>query len=136
MKQFTPEQKHEILLEYQPRSTTHSFPALAARHGVKGGADVVRRWHQQWNGSAASLQHKKGAGRPRILTPAEVQHHIATPIRRKNRAHQPVHYNQLQPTVEQNTGKSVSVQTIRRYGKEEIGAKQKQGKKRTANECQ
>ena len=135
MKQFTPELKHEILLEYSSRSPTHCFRALALRHAVPGGAEVVRRWHLRWDGTAASLQHAKGAGRPRSLTAEEVQRHIIAPIRRKNRAHQPVRYSQLQPAVDEQTGKQVSSRTIRRYGKEEGGGRMTRGKKRTAEEC-
>jgi transposase len=134
MKQFTPEQKHEILLEYSPRSATHSLAALALRHAVKGGRRTIENWLARWDGTAASLQHAKGAGRPRSLTPAEVQRHITAPIRRKNRAHQPARYTELQPALEQRTGKQVSLQTIRRYGKEEAGGRLKHGKKRTAEE--
>jgi transposase len=134
MKQFTPEQKHEILLEYSPRSTTHNFAALAHRHAVAGGGRTIRNWFARWDGSVASLQHAKGAGRPRSLTAEEVQRHIIAPIRRKNRAHQPILYSELQPVVEQETGKKVSSRTIRRYGKEEAGGRLKHGKKRTAEE--
>lgn len=135
MKQFTPEQKHEILLEYSPRSSTHSLVALAHRHAVKGGRRTLENWLTRWDGTAASLQHAKGAGRPRSLTAEEVQRHIIAPIRRKNRAHQPVHYSELQPAVEEQTGKQVSSRTIRRYGKEEGGGRVTRGKKRTAEEC-
>jgi transposase len=134
MKQFTPEQKHEILLEYSPRSTTHSLVALAHRHAVKGGRRTIENWLARWDGSAASLQHAKGAGRPRSLTPEEVRRHIAAPIRRKNRAHVPILYSELHTAVEQQTGKQVSSRTIRRYGKEEAGGRLKHGKKRTAEE--
>ena len=136
MKQFTPEQKHEILLEYSPRSTTHSFTALAHRHAVAGGGRTIQNWFARWDHTPASLQHAKGAGRPRGLTPEEVQRHIITPIRRKNRLHFPVHYTELQPVVELRSGKKVSIQTIRRYGKEEAGGRLKHGKKRTAEECE
>lgn len=134
MKQFTPEQKHEILLEYSPRSATHSFRALAHRHAVAGGGRTIQNWFARWDGSAASLQHAKGAGRPRSLTPEEVQRHITAPIRRKNRAHQPVHYSELVEPVRQRTGQEVSSRTIRRYGKEEAGGRLTHGKKRTAEE--
>jgi len=100
MKQFTPEQKHEILIEYSPRSTTHNFAALAHRHAVAGGGRTIRNWFARWDGSVASLQHAKGAGRPRSLTAEEVQRHIIAPIRRKNRTHQPILYSELQPAVE------------------------------------
>jgi transposase len=134
MKQFTPEQKHEILLDYSPRSATHNFAALARRHAVAGGGRTIQNWLARWDRTPASLQHKQVSGRPRILTPAEVQRHIATPIRRKNRAHVPVHYTELQPALEQRTGKKVSIQTIRRYGREEAGGRLKRGKKRTEEE--
>ena len=135
MKQFTPEQKHAILLEYSPRSPTHSLVALAHRHAVQGGRRTLENWLARWDGTAASLQHAKGAGRPRSLTAEEVQRHIITPIRRKNRAHQPVRYSQLQPAVDEQTGKQVASRTIRRSGKEEGGGRMTRGKKRTAEEC-
>src|SRR5271156_2302983 len=71
MKHFTPEQKHEILMEYQPYSRTHSFSSLALRHSVHDGGRTVRNWYQRWDGTVASLQQTEGAGRPNILTPTE-----------------------------------------------------------------
>lgn len=136
MKQFPPEQKHSILLEYTFQSRTHSFAALAARHGVAGGEQTVRRWHKQWDGTPQSLEHKKGAGRPRVLSRREVQQHVRTPILRANRAHRAVHYSKLLPSVLQKTGKELSARTLRRYGKEELGAKLRKGKKRTADESE
>jgi hypothetical protein len=136
MKQFPPEQKHSILLEYSPHSRTHSFAALAVRHGVAGGEQTIRRWHQQWDGTAASLQRKEGGGRPRALDRREVQQHIHTPILRANRAHKAIHYPTLLPPLHQKMGKEVSLRTVQRYGKEELRVKQKRGKKRTAEESE
>jgi transposase len=136
MKHFPPEQKHSILLEYIPRSTTHSFAALAARHGVAGGGNTVQIWHQRWDGTAASLQRKEGGGRPRALNSREVQQHIRTPILRANRAHKVVHYTALLPPLQQKTGKEMSLRTVQRYGKEKLGARQRRGKKRTAEESE
>ena len=92
MKHFTPEQKHEILLEYSAYSPTHSFSALAARHAVAGGGRTIQNWFRQWNHAAASLQRKTGSGKSPTLTPTEVQRHIAAPIRRSNRTAQQVTY--------------------------------------------
>ena len=78
---------------------------------------------------------EEGAGRPNILTPTEVQHNIQQPIRRSNRLAQQVKYTKIAEQVRQNTGKSVSVQTVRRIGKQQLGASRKRGKKRTAAEC-
>jgi transposase len=136
MTHFTPEQKHEILVEYQPRSTTHSFSALAARHAVGGGGRTVRNWFTRWDGTPASLQHKKGAGRPSILTHLEVQRHIATPVRKKNRAGERVTYSQVAQLVREKTCKQISNRTVRRYGKEQLGIKKTTGRKRSADECE
>lgn len=134
MKQFTAEQKHEILLEYQPHSTTHSFAALAARHSVPGGKSTVKRWHDRWNHTAASLQRKPVTGRPRVLTQTEVQRYIAAPIRRLNRSFRPARYRDIAKQLREKTGKQVSDATVKRYGKEQLGIKKGKGIKRTAEE--
>lgn len=135
MKQLSAEAKHHILLEYAPSDATRSFAALARRHAVKGGAQVVRSWHQRWNGTAASLQRKAVTGRPRALSTAQVQQHVRAPILRSNHAHRAIHYSSLAQSVRAATGVSVSDRTVRRYGEEELHAKSKRGRKRTAQEC-
>jgi transposase len=136
MPHFSADTKHAILLEYQPHSATHGFPALAARHDVKGGTRTVQRWHSRWDGTPSSLQHSEGAGRPRALSRAQVSRHVRAPILAANRAHRAVHYTTLLPRVQAATGAAVSIQTLRRYGKEELGAKQQHTKKRTADESE
>ena len=135
MSHLSADTKHHILLEYAAGDAARSFDALAERHSVKGGRDVVRRWHQKWNGTPASLQRKAGSGKKRILSSAQVSRHVRVPLLAANRAHRSVHYTQLLPTVRQKTGKQLSIQTLRRYGKEQLGAKEKHTKKRTAQEC-
>lgn len=66
----------------------------------------------------------------------EVQQHVRAPILRANRAHKAVHYPAVVESVRQRTGKEVSLRTLRRYGKEELGARQRKGKKRTAEESE
>jgi transposase len=134
MKHFTAAQKHEILLEHRRNSRTHSFAALAARHNVAGGEDVVRKWHSRWDGSAASLEEKHRPGRPRILSREEVDQYVAPKIRAKNRAHQRVHYSDILEEVEEESGKELSLRTAQRYGEEDLKARKKRGKKRTADE--
>ncbi len=136
MKQLSAEAKHHILLEYAAGDPTRSFAVLAHRHGISGGRRVLQSWHARWDGTAASLQRRAVAGRPRALSKAEVQQHVCAPIRRANRAYRAVKYTQLLPRVQQSTGVELSVRTLRRYGKEECGAKSTRGKKRTAAECE
>jgi len=134
MKHLTAEAKHVILCEHSPNDPTRSFTALAHEHAVHGGGDVIRRWHQQWDGTAASLERKAGTGKARILSREQVQQYVRTPILRANRAHRSIHYSAVAEQVRESTGVNVSDRTVRRYGKEELGALQMKGKKRTAEE--
>lgn len=136
MKHLTPQHKHSILLEYRLRSHDHSFAALAARHGIKGGGIVIQRWHQQWNGSATSLEEKHSTGRPRILSTQQVHQYVAPMIREKNRNAERVRYSDIHSSVEAKAHTQMSLRTLQRYGKEDLGAHKKHGKKRTADESQ
>jgi hypothetical protein len=134
MPHLSAETKHHILLEYSPDDPSRNFTALARRHAVKGGAQVLRQWHDRWNGTPASLEERARSGRPRTLSKAQLARHIATPIRHANRAHRAIHYPDLLPRVREATVTQVSIQTVRRYGKKDLGARQQRGIKRTAEE--
>ena len=136
MPHLSAEARHHILLEYSPRSSTHSFAALARRHAVTGGARVVRRWHQRWDGTSASLQRKAGSGKAPVLSRAQISRHIRAPILGANRAHSAISYTELLPRVQAATGSQISLRSLQRYGKEELGAKQKPCQKRTADESE
>jgi hypothetical protein len=136
MTHLSPEAKHHILLEYSRDDATRSFTALAARHSIAGGWRVLLRWHQQWNGTPQSLQRKAGTGKQRALTAAQVSRHVRAPILAANRAHRAISYSQLLPTVCAKTGVELSLRTLQQYGKEQLGAKHKHSKKRTAAESE
>ena len=133
--QYTPQQKHRILTHYRAGKRGAGFAALARRFDITGGAAVIKRWHDKWDGTPQSLHHKQGAGRPRTLSSREVQQHVRAPILRANRKHRVVHYAQVQKAVQASTGKNLSLRTVQRYGKEELKARSTHGKKRTAEEC-
>ena len=135
MPHLTAEAKHHILLEYTPRDTTHSFNALARRHGVKGGKRTLIRWHQRWDGTAASLEQHQRSGRPRTLTPAEVSRHIRAPVLAANRAHRAIHYPDIWRQVETKTGKKITLRTVQRTGKDTLAIKERTTRKRTQAEC-
>jgi len=136
MPHLSAEAKHRILLEFAARDTTRSFAALAQRHGVAGGARVVRRWYARWDGTQRSLERKAGTGRAPLLSRAEVSRHVRAPILAANRSHRAIRYTDLLPEVRRKTGKQLSIQTLRRYGKAELGARDKHTKKRTADESE
>lgn len=134
MKHIAAQQKHDILVHIRDRRGSEQPEEVAARHGVTASRRTVYSWLQQWDGTPRSLERKAGSGKARILSAAEVQRHVRAPILAANRAARPVHYPSLLSSVRQKTGKQVSIQTLRRYGRQELGAKQKRGKKRTADE--
>jgi len=127
--------KHTILLQYSAHDTSRSFSALARRHGVKGGGRTVQRWHSRWNGTSQSLERHEGSGVTHILTPSEVSRHIRAPILAANRSHRSVSYTKLLPEVQRKTRKTVSLRTIQRIGKEQLGIKSQHTEKKTQQEC-
>lgn len=134
MSHLTPNFKHDILKQYLPHSRDNSFAALARRYNIKGGKGTIQRWYARWNGSPGSLEQRAGAGRPRLLSAAQIRDTIALPIRNRNRAHRAIHYTELLPTVRERTGTTVSLPTIQRYGKEIVRARDKSTRSRTAAE--
>lgn len=135
MKHFNAVTKHHILLEYTPHDKNRSFSALALRHSIPGGKKVVRDWYRRWNGTELSLHRKKGSGKQCLLSRAQIARHIGTPIRAANRSHRAIHYSDLLDAVRAKTRKQISIQTIRRYGKEILHGKNKHTDKRTKQEC-
>lgn len=128
--------KHHILLEYSPHERGRGFKALAARHNIKGGATLISTWHRRWDGTPQSLEEGARSGRPRALSSAQVRRHVAAPIRNANRAARVVSYTKLLPQVQSATHTEISLRTLQHYGKEELHATAKHGKKRTSDECQ
>jgi hypothetical protein len=134
MPQLTPQQKHDILRLYLSSDHKYNKKSLSEQYNIKGGRMTISRWLQQWDGTPESLERREGSGRHTILTSDEVNDYIRTPIRNKNRSFKPIHYPQLHSTILQKTEKQVSLRTVQRYGKEQLGVKQIRTKKRTAQE--
>src|SRR6266850_2541526 len=135
MKLSPPELKQFILSQYQRNRRGLGFHALAQRDGIAGGGRTVKDWYDRWDGTPESLRKKPGAGRPRLLNEEEVQQYITTPIRKKNRKSHPIRYRDLLQTLRESTGKSPSLRTVRRYGKENAGIHSKRTVKKTEWEC-
>lgn len=81
--QFTLQTQHPKH-EYQPLKRSKGFDRLAAQYNIPSGGGTIKRWYDQWDGTAASLDHQSGAGRPTILNKIEIKQHILVPIRRSN----------------------------------------------------
>jgi hypothetical protein len=64
-----------------------------------------------------------------------VQRYVKAPILAANNKHKAISYTQLLLTVRQKTGKKLSVQTLRRIGKKQLGVTNKHTKKKTEKEC-
>lgn len=131
---YTPQHKHNILTHYCAGQRGAGFGALARRFAVAGGERTIRRWHERWDGTPQSLEARARSGRPPVLSSQEVQQHVRAPLLRANREHRAIHYPKVHAALVQQTGKAVSLQTVRRIGHDELGARMKRGKKRTADE--
>jgi hypothetical protein len=134
MKDLTPELKHSVLTHYTSPHHHQTLQQILSLHGVTVSRRTVELWKQKWDGTIESLQHQAGAGRPRVLSRAQVSRHVATPIRNANRAGRTVHYSTLMEQVTESTAQTMSLRTLQRYGKEECKARSTRGQKRTADE--
>jgi len=136
MKQLTAQQKHSILTHYSSRRAGDTLASILSQHGAAVGRSTFYSWMEKWDGTPQSLEHKPMSGRPRVLSSQQVTRHVRPRILAPNRRAAPVHYSSLLPAVQAATDTQISARTLRRYGMEELGAKQKRGKKRTADECE
>ena len=134
MSHLSADQKHTILLEYSPHDSRRSFHALARRFAVKGGGRTIQRWHAEWDRTPQSLERREGSGRAPILTPAEVGRYIRAPILAANHAYHAIHYTEVHDQIEEKTGKSISLPTVQRFGKEQLGGHNRHTHKRTEQE--
>ena len=136
MPHLTAQQKHDILVHIRHTQGVQRPEDVAALHGVRVGRTTIWDWQQRWDGTARSLQRKAVKGRPRVLSRTQVSRHVRAPILAANRAHRSVRYTKLLSSVRQKTGTEVSIQTLRRYGKEEARGHMKRGMKRSAEESE
>ncbi len=59
---------------------------------------------------------------------------IEIPIRKMNRKSLQIKYTTIHQSLQEQTGKNISIQTVRRIGKKQLGANMKRGVKRTLTE--
>jgi hypothetical protein len=114
------ETKHHILLEYSPYTYDHSFKALAIRHNIQGGRQVIEKWYAQWDRTPESLMEHNRSGRKRKLNTAQINELIAQPIIKAHSSATPIHYPKLMPSIRRSISEPISIQTIRRYGKKDL----------------
>jgi hypothetical protein len=136
MKQLTAQQKHDILIHCEHRQQGESEVDIAALHGATVTRETIWKWRQRWNHTPHSLEHKGGAGRPRILTREEVSRHVRAPILAANRSHTAVSSTKILPLVRQKTRKKIALRTLQQVGKEQLQAKSRTTRKRTKEEGQ
>lgn len=136
MAHLTADVKHHILLECTAESNTRSLDSIAALHDIKGGRATLHSWLSRWDGNAASLEEKPRSGRPPLLSTAQVHRHIQPRVLAANRQHRAIHYTDMLKQVVDATHTKLSLRTLRRYGREELGIKQRKSKKRTHNESE
>lgn len=135
MGKYSPLFKHNILTQYIPHQRKNGFDSLAHRFNINSGGKTIKRWYDRWNGTVASLERSVGSGRTTIMKSNDMKKYITTPIRRKNKKNEAVHYSTLQSAIRSKYSNSISSRSIRRYGKERLGIRKKKTKKCTTLEC-
>jgi len=127
--------KHTILKEYVVGDRAHSFAALAHKYNIKGGKKLIQTWYAQWDGTASSLERRKGSGRRALLTQKQINKLIVKPIRRANQSHVAIEYPELKEAIVQEIGHPISARSIRRYGHDSGGVRASITTPRTEQEC-
>ncbi len=129
-----PQLKHNILTHIQTNPENKTQKQIVGLYGINVSKQTINKWFHKWNGTAASLERKIGSGRQHILTNNEIKKYIETPIRKQNRAGEKVKYTNITDGVREKTGKQVSLSTIQKIGKKQLGGRLKKGIKRTVEE--
>ena len=111
---YTPEKMQTILEEYQPGVRGK---ALAKRHNIKGGHNLVKYWSSKWDGTSKSLETLSGGDRRRIFREHEKKKYVDQYITRRSKKNA-VNYVEVKEHIENKTSKSTSGRTARRIGKE------------------
>ncbi len=135
MTKYSPQFKHNILMQYQPRAYKKGFKSLAIQHKIQGGAQTIKNWYDRWNGTVASLERRISSGRPTLLNTRQVKQYIGTPIRKKNQLHKKINYETIHQQIKTKISKSISLRTIQRYGKERLQITKRRTKKVMLQEC-
>lgn len=135
MSSLTAQQKHDILIHCQSRGIGETDVSIARLHGASVTRQTIWRWRSRWDGTPQSLKHIDVSGRPHILTPTQIQRYISAPILAANREHRAINYSTLLRQIREKTGKSISLRTLQRIGKEQLEIKWKHTQIRTKDEC-
>lgn len=122
MHHFSAQTKHAILMEYSSNDENHGFTALALRHPPVT-SRTIRRWKDQWDGTANSLEEGERDGRPPVIEPQDRAAVIERVIDQANRHHEAIHYPDVADELFSETGIHASSRTVRRYGRE-LGVRQ------------
>lgn len=135
MTHFQPHDKHHILTSCELIGIPSTLQILLVERGITITEQSIRNWRRKWDGTAASLERKKGSGRKRLLSRRQVNNLILTPVRNKRRVHHVVHYSDLMRNIRQKFNHPIAERTIRNYGKRDLNIQVKHTNKRTPHEC-
>jgi len=122
--------KEKVVSYYYRHRPSATYSSVAKQFGIAGGHFTVSRWIKQ----SHRTKPRRRSGRPPTLSRQEIYHLIERRIRTTNKAHKPINYKQIHTAVQQQVGKSISLRTIQRIGKETCGIKFKSTITRTPQE--
>ena len=75
-KHYSPQEIQSILEEHEPGVRGKGLKALAKRHNIKGGHNLVKYWLSKWDGTLKSLESVSGGDHRSILTDQEKKKYV------------------------------------------------------------
>ena len=110
---YTPQQIQSILEEHEPRVRGKGIRALAKKHKVQGGHNLIKYWLSKWDGTVESLETVSGGDHRSILTNQEKNKYVDRYITRRSKKGA-VQYPEVKVHIENKTGKNISLPTVQR----------------------
>jgi len=132
---YLPAFRQRVCNYYRTHLPFCSLRSVSQRYGLSQGGNTLKNWLSKWNYKCNSLRDRPKKGRPPILSMKLVKKYVGKPIKKKNLAAEPAHYNSMLHEVRRKTKKKISRRTLNRYGLEKLGIKEKTVIKRTLHEC-
>jgi transposase len=130
---YDPVFKQRVVEYYLRNKPNVSFRFVGDLFQIKGGHVTVKRWHDRYDGTMASLEQRYRSGRPSKLNIQQVNDLITKVVRSHNHLARAINYNKIANSIKQKTNMNISLRTVRRYG-QKSGIKPKKTTKRTYTE--
>lgn len=127
MTKYSPAYKERVVREYQKGVRGRGFAALSKRFKIP--KSVIEDWWKKWIQAGQTIEafaEEVGGDRKSVLTEKEKERYILDFVSHKNAKGEAVDYPDVHAYVVNCTQKDISIRSVQRIGKEEMGISWKQ----------